>query len=82
MIQYHARCETFNLPHPLQLTDNHSITGIDETSRATGVVVMQFPFKALAVMIDVAFSVFKEGISTLFLIRDNLDKGLKISKQG
>lgn len=78
---YHAFSKIFNLPHSMP-TDKKSVAGIGGTSRATGVAVMQVPFKELDVVVDILFLVLKDVIPTLLSMKGMLNNGLDISIQG
>lgn len=74
MGQYNAYCAPLNLPHWMQRIEKGTTTGIGETSKATGAVVMKVPVQKLGVVIVVAFSVLKEQIPTLLSMNNMSDE--------
>lgn len=66
----------------MQPSGNHIIAVISVSNKLTGVIVTEAPFIKYVVVIDVAFPVLKENISTLFSVKDMSEHRLHYLSEG
>lgn len=80
--QYQAYCRTFNLPCALEPLNDLVIKGVSSGCNAIGLVEIQVQFYNLDVILYMQFLFVTDNNPTLISMKDMLDIGLYISKQG